>query len=158
MNMVPWYHNYSWVFLSAHKPRSWEHMSSHKSSWVLMVLWHHAQEYSWLILAAHGCLCMIMSACECSQLLISKHDSSWAGITIHEDSWAIGKAWHHGERRNHEHSLALRSCYEHGAVNTHEPQSTIEPYFLMVLRILEYSGAPLSAHECLWLLKFLIQQ
>ena len=74
MNMVPWYHEYSWVFLSAHKPHSWEHRSSHESSWVLMALWHHAQEYSWLILAAHGCLFMIMSACECSRLLImSRH-------------------------------------------------------------------------------------
>ena len=84
MKMVPWYHEYSWVFLSAHKPRSWEHMSSYESSWVLMALWHHSQEYSWLVMAAHGCLCLIMSDWECSWLLMSTHDSSWVLMSTHD--------------------------------------------------------------------------
>ena len=97
MKMVPWYHEYSWVFLSAHKPRSWEHMSSYESSWVLMALWHHAQEYSWLVMAAHGCLCLIMSDWECSRLLISTHDSSWALMSRHDNPWALmGNGHGHG--------------------------------------------------------------
>ena len=126
-------------------------MRAHELLQELLSVYGAMASCSGVFMARHGCSWLLMSDHEWLRMFTIAHKHTWFLMSTHEQAWQSMSthgqwtwAWRHGDRRNHEHSLALRSSYEHGAMNTHEPQNTIEPYFLVLLSVLEYSGALLS--------------
>ena len=107
---LPWCHEYSWVLL-----KSWarELMCAYEWSWVHLAPWRHAQETSWLMMAALALMAAnelswaLIIIHECSEALMSSYEQIWAQMSMeprcHKQSWAFNGT--------HEHSWEW--CYEH---------------------------------------------